>query len=228
MDSSFFEDVIEAADPAPTPGARKRRALVVGAETLLRTQLMGLLEIDGYQAIAFTNGREAREALVANHFDLVVSDIWMPGGEIQVTQLLDWARKKSAARFIQITGQKSIKTPGPQDLSSPDAFERPGVPLPDRLLIKPFKPADLRKAITSCFAPIRGLRQILTLSKPERGTLKEVTLDPDRLASQPKLELLVEAGHGTFELLCAAEDPLPISKIRSLQRLGIRLWTRAA
>lgn len=228
MNSSMFEEVMQATDPSPIPAARKRRALVVGDDPLMRMQLTGLLESDGYQTITFSSGREAREALLANHFDLVISDLGAPGGEIQSMQLLDWVRKKSAARIIQITNQNGVKRSGPRDLSSADAIDRPDTPLPDRLLVKPFKPVDLRNAVASCFAPVRGLRQILTFSKPERSSLKEVNLDPDRLDSHPSQEILVEAGHGSFELLCAAQDPLPISKIRSLQRLGIRLWTRAA
>lgn len=228
MDSSIFEDVIQTAAPPVNLGARKRRALVVGGDNLLRTQLIGLLETDGYQAVALASAREAQEALLASHIDLVVSDVWMPDGDIQGHELLDWVRKKSTARFIMLSGQKNYKGTGPVDLSSPDAHELPGAPLPDRLLVKPFKPATLRKAIASCFAPVRGLRQILTLSRSEQSSLKELNIDPDRLSADQSQEILIEAGHGAFELLCAGSEPLPISKIRSLNRLGIRLWSRAA
>ena len=70
--------------------------------------------------------------------------------------------------------------------------------------------------------PRRELRRVVIAGRVQ------LVEDPDHLSSNAPQDILIEAGHGSFELLCAAQDPLPTSKIRSLQRLGIRLWSRAA
>jgi two-component system response regulator PilR (NtrC family) len=57
----------------------KSRVLVVDDERSMREMLSILLEREGYEVVAAKNGQEALESFESSFFDLVISDIQMPG-----------------------------------------------------------------------------------------------------------------------------------------------------
>jgi DNA-binding NtrC family response regulator len=57
----------------------KRKILVVDDDTIMRESVVEILRRRGYAIEACTNGREALEAFGRGEFDLVISDIKMPG-----------------------------------------------------------------------------------------------------------------------------------------------------
>jgi DNA-binding NtrC family response regulator len=60
------------------PCVVRNTILIVDDDTSSRRQLRNLLEANGYWVIEAGNGRIARELLVAQEIDLVVSNIFMP------------------------------------------------------------------------------------------------------------------------------------------------------
>jgi two-component system NtrC family sensor kinase len=92
---------------AAESGAPRRtgRILVVEDEEALAGMICEILEEDGHSAVAARDGREALELIGKESFDLIISDIKMPGmgGEVLFEEI---QRTKSdlAARFLLTTG----------------------------------------------------------------------------------------------------------------------------
>jgi signal transduction histidine kinase len=100
-----------AGMPAPAGARRPPRAiqatvLVVDDEPSVLELQMTILEMHGAVAVGARNGREAVEALGRQSFDLVVSDLKMPG-EVTGRDLYRWAeshKPDTARRFVFVTG----------------------------------------------------------------------------------------------------------------------------
>ena len=113
------------------PSAR-RRVLIVDDEPALRVvqrRLLARLDVD---VDAAGNGAEACEALLRMRYDLVITDLRMPGN-ISGRDLLLWIereRPELSNRVIVVTGD----TMGPQDGDV-------ALPPPDRVITKPFDAA---------------------------------------------------------------------------------------
>ena len=67
-----------AESPSSETTTLRKRILVVDDEQLLRDSLAELLRDEGYTVAEATNGKEAYEMVVAQPFDLVLTDIRMP------------------------------------------------------------------------------------------------------------------------------------------------------
>ena len=66
---------------------RKKRILAVDDDGLVRKSLEILLREAGYEAVVAASGQEALGFLVQRHFDLLITDIRMPGMDgLQVIQ----------------------------------------------------------------------------------------------------------------------------------------------
>ncbi|HET7188673.1 MAG TPA: response regulator [Gemmatimonadaceae bacterium] len=113
------------------------RVLVVDDEPTLRLIQHRLLTNAGMEVVLAANGAEARDALVREPFDLVISDLRMPG-EMDGRDLLAWLaqeRPALAARSLLLTG---------------DMGGVASVPLPvpmDRVVPKPFSSAEYVKRV---------------------------------------------------------------------------------
>ncbi len=57
----------------------KKRILVIDDDDLVRKSIQKLLHIEGYESVCVKDAREALEKLRALDFDLIISDIRMPG-----------------------------------------------------------------------------------------------------------------------------------------------------
>ncbi len=66
---------------------RKKRILAIDDDGLVRKSLEILLKEAGYEAVVAASGQEALGFLVQRHFDLLITDIRMPGMDgLQVIQ----------------------------------------------------------------------------------------------------------------------------------------------
>jgi len=114
-------DPVRAAVPAPAPGITGPAApaheprrparlaasvLVVDDEPSVLELQIAILETYGAQVIGARSGAEARDLLRERPFDLVVTDLRMPG-EVSGQDLYRWARAERpglASRFVFVTG----------------------------------------------------------------------------------------------------------------------------
>jgi signal transduction histidine kinase len=139
---------LRAKMPAPGPEGRNgvggaeaprspRRILVVDDEESIRLLLNDVLTLDGYEAELAATGIEAMEKLLAGSYDVIISDIKMPGMDGATLYRELAARSPAmAARLIFITG----------DTVSPDTRAFLGTTTAP-VLTKPFRMVVLREAI---------------------------------------------------------------------------------
>jgi len=98
-----------------------------------------VLDGPGYQITSATNGTSGLALLAAQAFDLVITDIWMPGAS-GVDVIREGRKKSSTTRFLAITGGD----PNSDTPSSGLSQQNFGA---DSVLIKPFEKADLLRAV---------------------------------------------------------------------------------
>jgi two-component system response regulator PilR (NtrC family) len=114
--------------------------LVVDDELSMREFLKILLEKEGYQAVTASDGEKALKAIAMQEFDLVISDIRMPG--MGGLELLDAAKKVTPdLPFIMITAFAS-----PED--AVQAMKHGAYDY----ITKPFKLSEIKAIITSAIA----------------------------------------------------------------------------
>ncbi len=112
--------------PLPEAGAATRgRVLIADDETMVSKPLAKLLSQRGYDVTCVETGWEAAQAIATGQFDLLVTDILMPGN-----QTLDVLRgpevRASRIPVIVITGHPTVETAvGALRLSVVDYFVKP-------------------------------------------------------------------------------------------------------
>ncbi len=85
-----------------------KKILVIDDEGLITQTVGNLLKREGYGVSVSSSGQEALEVIQRNHFDLIVSDLRMPGMDgLETAQKMKQALKadgKAEIPFIFITG----------------------------------------------------------------------------------------------------------------------------
>ena len=132
----------------PVQSAQKRqvvaaRILVVDDEESIRDLCARVLTRAGYAVRTVPSGEDAVSTLAEATFDLLISDIRMPG--MSGLEVLE--RAKTAyphIRVVLITG-----------FGTPQILTRGQPPGADRILTKPFSPAELLAAVWENLPPAR-------------------------------------------------------------------------
>lgn len=126
-----------AAGIAPVTGLQGRRALVVDDEDFLLECLVDALQTWGLEVASAGRGDEAIERLKAGDYDLIVSDIRMPG--LSGVELFEWLRTQRPAltrRILYTTGDSF-------DAKTREFLEKTQVPH----LGKPFDLKQLKQSL---------------------------------------------------------------------------------
>jgi two-component system chemotaxis response regulator CheY len=99
-----------------------------------------VLEGDGHKVTSAQNGEQGLKLLKDAPFDLVITDIWMPGSS--GIEVIREARKRSPkTRFLAITGGD------PNSRGSRDALRQQNFGA-DQVLLKPFEKRELLNAVS--------------------------------------------------------------------------------
>jgi signal transduction histidine kinase len=123
-----------AGSPAPRAG-RSARVLVVDDEAEVRRALVDMLELDGHRAVECPDGMSALRALDTQTFDLVLTDLGMPGlGGWEVARAVKQRHPGTPVGLITGWGD------------SVDAADAAGRGI-DVLLAKPFERRALQEAL---------------------------------------------------------------------------------
>ncbi len=89
--------------------AKRHRILIAEDDDMSRQNLKDLLEESGYEAVAFTDGKEAMDAYVTDRYDLVLTDLRMP--HMDGLELLSFIKEINPdALVILITGYGTVNT----------------------------------------------------------------------------------------------------------------------
>jgi EAL domain-containing protein (putative c-di-GMP-specific phosphodiesterase class I) len=111
------------------------RVLLVDDEAPLRRALSKLLAIDGFEVSTASNGREAIDLLAAGSFDVIVSDIRMPG--------MDGIAMLRAIRELDLDVPTIFLTGSPTVETAVEAMEYGAF----RYLLKPVEGEELRRVV---------------------------------------------------------------------------------
>jgi two-component system NtrC family sensor kinase len=132
------EDVVEPeASTSSAASARAGRVLVVDDEEPLARLICDALSEDGHEAVFVGDGHEALTLLAEEQFDLIISDIKMPGmGGERLVQEIAQERPDALGNLLLITGDTMGSES--EELISRSQLE---------VLRKPFDLADLRQRV---------------------------------------------------------------------------------
>lgn len=132
---------------APLPSSGAIRVLIIEDTASVRESLRIALESASMEVTVAENGRHGLACLAQNHFDAVVTDLWMP--EIDGLNVLKRLRsERPEVRLFAITGG------GPQlTIEAADSLAQ--VWGAERVFVKPFDESLLVDAIRS--APPKGV-----------------------------------------------------------------------
>lgn len=126
--------------PDPARASSKGRILLVEDDELVRAHGRAQLEALGYVVDGFAGAREALEALKAGEYDLLFTDVMMPGG-MSGRQLADAARAVAPALPVLLTSGYS------------DALAEDHYPPRMQMLPKPYRRRDLAARLQALLDP---------------------------------------------------------------------------
>ena len=123
-----------------------RSALVVDDDELVRSTVVSVLAAREIAAVEAVDGKEALELAQSVSFDLVISDLFMPG--MDGLALIPELRKRCpAAKIILTTGGSSMFPIGGSRIENlEEAARLLGASL---VIRKPFRPSELMAAVKS-------------------------------------------------------------------------------
>ena len=126
--------------------APTRTVLIADASADSRQPLQQALDAAGFDVVEVDNGVEAIDALKRSSFDVVVTDVWMPGAD--GIALIQSARKHSplAAHFVVTSG-------GP-GMSIASAAALALVWGAHKVYVRPFELGELMREILALFSPL--------------------------------------------------------------------------
>src|SRR5215467_5054925 len=146
-----------------SPESESAQILVVDDEGAIRYSISKTLQRVGYQVSAAASGEEALEMLADQNFDVVLTDIRMPG--LTGVELLSKIREKAPdAIVILMTGYASLGT----------AVESLRLGAHD-YLIKPSSSQDIRQSVARGLERARNLRRRRALLDAIRSNVFELT-----------------------------------------------------
>lgn len=127
------------AEPLQVNEPRKPRVLIADDASGMRTYLRTILASGGFECIEAKDGGEAFDAILTSPFDLLVTDLEMPGMDgfqlISAVSLLPVSRGRPAIIVCSALLDETL------------AVRRPEIRAASALLAKPFQPDDLLKAV---------------------------------------------------------------------------------
>lgn len=119
--------------------------LVVDDDPAVQLTVRLLLERAGHRVVVAGDGRKALAAFESEVFDLLFLDIFMPGMDgLETMRLLQ--RERPDIPIIVISGRPIMS----EAMSEPDFLSMAIKLGAIRTLPKPFRPADLEAAVSSC------------------------------------------------------------------------------
>ncbi len=157
--------------------------LIVDDEPAIRESLRGVLEDEGYKAVAAESGEAGLELLRQRPFDVVLLDIWLPG--IDGLEALERIRESDhAPEVIIISGHGTIETAvRATKLGAYDFLEKPLSLEKTLILVKNAVEArklrvenrelkrqlQTRSVLVGNSIPVKALRQQIAIMAPTNG-----------------------------------------------------------
>lgn len=124
---------------------RRPRVLIADDSTGMRTYLRLILESAGFDCVEAADGGEAFDQILAHRYDLLITDIEMPGMDgyqlLAAVGLLPVSRGRPSVIVVSALLDETL------------AERRPELRAASALLAKPIQPTDLLKAVHKVMSP---------------------------------------------------------------------------
>jgi len=121
------------------------RVLIVEDDPSARMLVVMLLEKEGHVAVQTENGQEALGVLEQDTFDLIITDLFMPG--VDGFELIKAIREtRSDQKIIAISGRDGATESGPNYLDFSHSLGA------DDVIAKPLDAVEFRLAVKRCLA----------------------------------------------------------------------------
>lgn len=127
------------AEPIEVNEPRKPRVLIADDASGMRTYLRTILVAAGFECIEAKDGGEAFDAILKSAFDLLITDLDMPG--------MDGFQLISAVSLLPVSRGRPPIIVCSALLDETTAGRRPELRAAAALLAKPVQPDDLLKAV---------------------------------------------------------------------------------
>jgi response regulator RpfG family c-di-GMP phosphodiesterase len=195
--------------PEPTT-KREQRVIVADDEPIVRELVRDILQARGYHVQEAGSGQEVLRHLAAERYDLLISDIWMPG--MSGLELLGAAREVSpSTSSILITGAASLATA--REAARRGAYDYLPKPFTENDLIRAAEAALSRRSDERAKARETELEELFRLSEEVRGAgdaweMLRVTTSTAMLQSDSDVACLVTPREG--RLLPFTVGPVPM------------------
>jgi len=177
-----------------------KRILIIDDEPEILKQVSGLMEDEGYAAVAAASGEEGVEALAGGGISLVLLDVYMPGMD-GLAVLEKIRRIDPALPVIMVSGQATIDVAVKAvKLGATDFIEKPFQP--DELLHRVANTLELqslRAENVRLAGELRQGRVMVGASKAMRDLRAQIAK-----AAPSKIRVLVSGENGTGKELVAA------------------------
>ncbi|MCW7541923.1 response regulator [Aquabacterium sp. A7-Y] len=120
------------------------KILLIDDDELLRDTVLQMLELDGHRVVEAVGGREGLDRFEAEHFDLVITDVLMPGMD-GAELIVELRRRGAALPILAISGGRRVLSPefNLQTASLAGATLQ---------LCKPFNRGQLKQAVQEALA----------------------------------------------------------------------------
>jgi two-component system response regulator HydG len=187
-----------------------KRILIADDEPLFLRTTAALLRKQGFDCVCAPNGNAALEALSTEHFDLVLSDLNMPGN-FKLELLKEGRSQWPDLPLIVITGAPSL----------PTAIESVRLGITDYLL-KPVKLDDLLSSIRRALAHQNQRKTQASHVKPDRTAFPEII--GESLAMQELFEIIARVADTDTNVLITGESGTGKEAVaRAIHRLSRRV-----
>ena len=123
----------ERPDTTATANGGTKRALVIDDDALIRNMLMNILTKNNFEVETASDGDDGLQKIASGHFDLVITDILMPGKEGLET-ILTLKKSTPDVKVLAISGGGATR-----NLSFLELARKLGA---NKILSKPFSAKD--------------------------------------------------------------------------------------
>lgn len=184
------------------------KILVVEDDKFFREAICDVLNKKNYTVQEAPSGKAAREILSVQDFDLVLTDIQMPG--LTGLELLEWTLKvKPQIPFVIMTGFSMIlETKSAYDLGAKG------------FISKPFKNSELLEIIEGILGPVHQKKEFQVVTVADEYC--KVSIEEFVTRPQLDFDVFVQLSEKKYIKIAHKGDTIPKEKVHHYKEKGVR------
>jgi putative nucleotidyltransferase with HDIG domain len=185
---------------------KPKHVLLVDDEDAIRSSLEKALVQEGFQVTTAPNGLLAQELSAVEEFDLVVSDIHMPGSRVSGLELLDYLKRKSQIPVILMTGFATLAQTKEAQAMGASAF-----------LAKPFPRDELLRTARA----LAGVEEKRADAKASDEEFCKLSIDDFISGKRIQYNVFIRLSAGRYVKIAHAGEDLTLDRVRAYKGKGI-------